>query len=76
MGRSNTIRPTKYCNFIECIYDSVLGWLRCKMCGKKNLKMKAIEKARQKMATEMNIIKIVRSRRMIMKSLQLLLTKE
>ena len=76
MGRSNTIKPTKFCNFIECMYDSVLGWLKCNMCGNKSLKMQAIEKARQKMATEMNIIKIVRSRRMIMKTLRLLLTKE
>ena len=73
---SSTIRPSKFFNFAECLFDSMIPTkLRCRCC-RKSRKMRGIEKAREKLAKEVNIINIVKSRRLFFQALKLLLTRE
>ena len=62
-------RPAKCCNFVEFFIDLVPIRHREKCC-RKSLQMTAIEKARAMMAKEVNIVEIVRSRRLILNLFQ------
>ena len=67
------IRPTSYCNILEFFIDMIPIFCFCKGCSSKSVRMRRIEKARREMAKEINIVEIIKSRRMISRALELLL---
>ena len=74
-SRGEEIKPTRFFNVCEWLYDLVPSCLRCR-CFHKTHRMIGIEKAREQLANEINIVEIVRSRRLINKAIKLLLPKE
>ena len=67
------MRPTKFLNIYEWVLDFTPSIFRCKGC-RKIQRMQEFARAREKLALEVNIIEIVRSRRLIYRAMKLLLT--
>ena len=61
---ASLVYPTKWLNTFEYFYDMIPGCIKrkCKFC-KKSQSLRNVEKARQKMEQEINIVQIVKSRR-------------
>ena len=66
------IRPTSYCNILEFLIDMIPAFCcsSCKGCCRKSVRMRRIEKARREMAKEINIVEIIKSRRIISRALE------
>lgn len=58
------MQPTRFLNCFEWLFDSLPRFLRCKCCRKMR-KMEEFDRARDLLYNEINIIEIVRSRRLI-----------
>ena len=69
-GSIQMIRPTSYCNILEFLIDMIPSFCSCKACSRKSVRMRRIEKARREMAKEINIVEIIKSRRMISRALE------
>ena len=54
-----------FSNINEWFLDSLPKCMRCKKCCRKSVKLKELELARLKLSREINIIEIVKSRRLI-----------
>ena len=68
--------PPRYCNALECFIDSMPKCVRSKSICRKSRMMRGMEKARKTMASEVNIVEIVKSRRLFFQALQILLSKQ
>ena len=66
------IKPTSFCNLIEYLIDLIPSFCFHK-CFRKNRRMRGIEEARRQMAKEINIVEIIKSRRLISEVIKLLL---
>ena len=69
-----SIKPTSFCNIIEYIID-LISSICFKKCFRKNRQMRGIEEARRQMAKEINIVEIIKSRRLISEAIKLLLSE-
>lgn len=70
-----SIHPPRLLNIVEFFIDLIPEFLR-RRCCKKTRTMRAIEKARERLSKEINILDIVKSRRLIQSAMKLLLSKE
>lgn len=73
-SKHEEMEPTRWMNFFEWLLDLTPRFLRCQCC-RKSQRMQEMEVAREKLAQEVNIVEIVRSRRLIYQALKLLLTE-
>ena len=73
---SSFIYPTKWLNLFEYFLDVVPERIKCKckFCNKSR-SLRAVEKARERMEQEINIVHIVKSRRYFQRALRLLLSR-
>lgn len=69
------MEPWRFLNICEWLYDHLPSCFKSKRCRKMQ-RMREFQKARDELTSEINIIEIVRSRRLIYQALLLLLTPE
>ena len=65
--RLEEIKPTRFCNIFEYLMDLLPKKI---ICCNKNRSQRMIEKARQDMEQEINIVEIIKSRRYINEALR------
>ena len=70
------LEPPLFLNIVEWLIDSSPKCLRCKRCCKKSERLRELELAREKLNNEINIIEIVKSRRLIKKVIKQLIGEE
>ena len=63
-------------NIYEWFYDLLPTFVRFRCCCRKMEKLKEFELVRERLTHEINIVEIVKSRRLIQAAIKLLLSKE